>query len=69
LPHLRIHEPVDLLGPAEGGEPVAMGRGGDGQGDRFRRKSGVTGNPVSQEIRCQIIILARKDEPTPDYAP
>ncbi len=29
------------------------------------------GNPVSgrREIRCQFIILARKDEPTPDYAP
>src|SRR5208337_1463659 len=26
------------------------------------------GNPVSGEIRCQSIILARKDEPTPDYA-
>jgi len=22
-----------------------------------------------REIRCQFIILARKDEPTPDYAP
>ena len=27
----------------------------------------MSGNPV--EIRCQFIILARKDEPTPDYAP
>ena len=26
------------------------------------------GNPGSREIRCQFIILARKDEPTPDYA-
>ena len=25
------------------------------------------GNPVSKEIRCQFVILARKDEPTPDY--
>ena len=24
---------------------------------------------VRGEIRCQFIILARKDEPTPDYAP
>ena len=44
------------------------------------RKSGVSssflaeircqfgGNPVSAEIRCQFIILARKDELTPDYA-
>jgi hypothetical protein len=24
--------------------------------------------PLSWEIRCQFIILARKDEPTPDYA-
>ena len=26
------------------------------------------GNPVSEEIRCRCIILARKDEPTSDYA-
>ena len=25
--------------------------------------------PRKREIRCQFIILARKDEPTPDYAP
>ena len=36
---------------------------------RCRGKSGVEGNPVSREIRCRFIILARKDEPTPDYAP
>ena len=35
MTHLRIHEPFDVLGPAEGGEPIAMGRGGNGQGDRF----------------------------------
>jgi transposase-like protein len=27
----------------------------------------VGGNPVSAEIRCEFIILARKDEPIPDY--
>ena len=26
------------------------------------------GNPARSEIQCQFIILARKDEPTPDYA-
>ena len=31
---------------------------------RIRGKSGVRPG----EIRCQFIILARKDEPTPDYA-
>ena len=40
-------------------------------GYRLPRKS--SGNPVSvkeirAEIRCQFIILAREDEPTPDYA-
>jgi hypothetical protein len=32
-----------------------------------RGKSSVRGE--IQEIQCQFIILARKDEPTPDYAP
>jgi len=39
--------------------------------ETVRRCLGVGGNPVSVhhsvEIRCQFIILARKDEPTPDY--
>ena len=42
---------------------------------RHRRGNPGRGNPVSVrhscpgEIRCQFVILARKDEATPDYAP
>ena len=42
-------------------EPVSRHASPRGERQPSRRKSGV-------EIRCQFIILARKDEPTPDYA-
>jgi len=28
----------------------------------------MSAREIRREIRCQFIILARKDEPTPDYA-
>ena len=38
------------------------------QGKSSVGASFLPGNPVSAEIRCRCIILARKDEPTSDYA-
>jgi len=35
----------------------------------LKRLSGATVYAHAREIRCQFIILARKVEPTPDYAP
>ena len=38
-------------------------------GERRRVERNKLFLSVTGEIRCQFIILARKDEPTPDYAP
>ena len=44
-------------------------RAGFGMSESAMRADASERSRPDLEIRCQLIILARKDEPTPDYAP
>ena len=72
-PAPRKHAPPQAVYPRRlvgvWGVIAPCGQSRAGFSEQQSRKSGVRGNPVSeQEIRCRCIILARKDKPTSDYA-
>ena len=54
LPDLRVDEPLEFLAPAGRGEPVTLGCGGDGQGDRGETRrdsaSGGSNEPAGSSL-------------------
>ena len=53
-----------MVSLSEGNEARRNGR----QGVAAPQSTVEAGEPTRREIRCRFIILARKEEPTPDYA-